>query len=170
MKSETAYFYDADGSQVPLEPSDEVAVQWKAADAADLPDSVVAELKDKGRELRQGVSMLPSAAVSDDVARALDEAGALQPVYRSVDGALVVVLPEVRIDLADTAQGRELHDYLASFELSAEVLRDTGEQVVLRPTSNRGGDALDLANAIEEAVHPPLSQARFLRIVPRPGT
>jgi hypothetical protein len=114
--------------------------------------------------------MLPSAAVSDDVAQALDKAGALQPVYRSVDGALVVVLPEVRIELADTAQGKELRAYLESFELGSEVLRDTGEQVVLRPTSNRGDDALNLANAIEEAVHPPLSQARFVRIVPRPGT
>ena len=170
MRSESAYFYDADGSQVPLGPSDEVAVQWKAADAANLPASVLAELKGQGRDLRQGVSMLPSAAVSDDVAQALDKAGALQPVYRSVDGALVVVLPEVRIELADTAQGKELRAYLESFELGSEVLRDTGEQVVLRPTSNRGDDALNLANAIEEAVHPPLSQARFVRIVPRPGT
>jgi hypothetical protein len=113
--------------------------------------------------------MLPSAEVPDDVAHALDQAGALQPVYRSADGALVVVLPEVRIDLADTEQASQLHDYLASHDLTSEVLRDTGEQVVLRPTSNRGDDALSLANSIEETVHPPMSQARFLRIVPRPG-
>jgi hypothetical protein len=164
-----AYYYDADGSRVPLRASSEVAVNWAAADRSELPKDVLATLKEHGRELRGGVAMLPSSAVPDDVAEALDAAGALQPVYRSEEGALVVVLPEVRVEVADEAQAAEVRDYLSTMDLDSEVIRDTGEQFVVRPASNRGVDALDLANRIEEKMHLPMSQARFLRVVPRPG-
>jgi hypothetical protein len=163
-----AYYYDSDGSQVPLHASDEVAVSWDAAAQSELPRDVLATLKQHGRELRGGVAMLPSAAVTDEMAEALDAAGALQPVYRSEDGALVVVLPEVRVEVADEAQAAQVRDYLRTMDLASEVVRDTGEHFVVRPASNRGVDALDLANRLEEEMHPPMTQARFLRVVPRP--
>jgi hypothetical protein len=168
VTEDNAYFYDDDGSTVPLVPTDELAVQWDAADGADVPEDVLAELRRQARDLRGGVSMLPSSAMPKDVAETLDEAGALQPVYRYGDDALVVVLPEVRVEVDDEQQVRQLHDYLASADVQSEVVRDEGDQVVLRPSSNRGADALQLANRIEESVKPAMSQARLLRVVRRP--
>lgn len=162
-----AYYYDVNGSQVPLRAADKVAVDWSAAANAHLPADELAALKKQGTELRGDVAMLPAAAVPHPVADALDEAGALHPVFKSDDGGLVVVLPEVRIEAEDEAQAAKLREYIGSTD--SEMVRDTGEQMVVRPTSHRGADALTLANRIAEDMHPPMTQARLLRVVPRPG-
>lgn len=164
-----AYYYDVDGSRIRLDPADQLAVDLGAARTAKLPREVVSAIERDGRELRGGVVMLGVGDVSEEVAEALDEAGALQPVYGADDGALIVVLPEVRIEAADESQATDLRKWLRSANVDTEVVRDTGDRLVVRPTSGRGSDALDLANSIEEEVHPPIAQPRFLRVVPRPG-
>jgi hypothetical protein len=163
-----AYYYDADGSQVRLHASDAFAVDWGAAEKASVPAGDLAALREHGTELRGDVAMVPASAVPTPVEEALDAAGALHPVFRSDDGALVVVLPEVRVEAADAAQAAKVREVVDSTD--SEMVRDTGEQLVVRPTSQRGADALTLANRIEEEVHPLMTQARFLRVVPRPGT
>jgi hypothetical protein len=167
--SRGAYYYDVDGSQIQLEPADQIAVDLDAARTAKLPRNVLDGIETKGRELRGGVVMLGAGDLSPDFVEALNEVGALQPVFGSGDGALVVVLPEVRIETADQSQATDLREWLRSADVDSEVVRDTGDRLVVRPTSGRGSDALDLANSIEEEVHPPVAQPRFLRVVPRPG-
>jgi hypothetical protein len=161
-----AYYYDVDGSRVPLRAADELAVDLRAAE---LPPGALERLSECGRELRGDVVMLDGGEVPGEVAEAFDAAGALHPVFGSADGGRVVVMPEVRIEVADEQQAGEVRRYLEASELSCEVVRESGAQLVVRPTSGRGAEALELANRIEEELHPPMSQARFLRIVPRPG-
>ena len=161
------YYYDADGSQVPLRAADKVAVDWGAAANAQIAPNELAALKEHGTELRGDVAMLPSAALTHPVAEALDKAGALHPVFKSDDGGLVVVLPEVRIEAANEAQAAKVREYIDSTD--SELVRESGDQLVVRPTSHRGADALTLANRIAEEMNPPMTQARLLRVVPRPG-
>jgi hypothetical protein len=91
-------------------------------------------------------------------------------VFRAADGSLLVVLPEVRIEAADERQARKIRRALDGASVASEVVRDKGEQLVVRPRSHKGGDALELANLVAETVEPPMAQARFLRVVPRPST
>lgn len=168
MARTDAYYYNSDGSKVRLEGSDELAVDLNAASAAELPPTVLRRVEEKGSALRDGVVMLGSGELPEDVVRTLDEAGALRPVFGARSTGLLVVLPEVRIETGDEKQAEEVRRYLECSDIGAEVIRDAGERIVVRPTSGRGEDALELANRVEEAVHPLLAQARFLRIVPRP--
>jgi hypothetical protein len=161
------YYYDVDGSQVPLRQASQLAVDLKAADAAGLPAEALDGLKKSARELRPGIVMLDSANVSEGVVQALDAVGALQPVFSGEANSLVVVLPEVRIETKDNEQASKVRGYLKSADVDLEVIRDAGERIVVRPLSGRGVDALDLANRVEEEVHPVMAQARFLRVVPK---
>jgi hypothetical protein len=139
-----------------------------AAASAELPDGVLTKLKDEGRELRHGIVMVDPDALSEDVGEALDGVGALQPVFGSRDTGLVVVLPELRIETDSEAAADDVKRFLESSDIDAEVVRDTHERMVVRPSSGRGMDALQLANSVVEAVHPSMAQARLLRVVPRP--
>jgi hypothetical protein len=165
-----AYYYDVDGSRVRLEPADDVAVDLRAAEAAGLSGDLLREVQRKSRELRGGIVLLHGGDLPDAVTGELDEAGALQPVFRAADGSLLVVLPEVRIEAADERQARKIRRALDGASVASEVVRDKGEQLVVRPRSHKGGDALELANLVAETVEPPMAQARFLRVVPRPST
>ena len=139
-----------------------------AAESAALPADVLAKLKDEGTALRGSIVMIDADKLPKDVGEALDAAGALQPVFGSRTTGLIVVLPEVRIETDTEGEASEVKRVLESSDIDAEVVRDAGDQIVVRPASGRGIDALQLANQIVEAVHPPVAQARFLRVVPRP--
>ena len=169
MRQDSHYTYGDDGEQIELRPADKIAVDLEAAGTADLPAGVIADLRRQSDPLRGSVVLLRSDDLAAAVVDALESVGALHPVYTSEDGALLVVLPEVRVEVEDEAQAAKLRKHLDKTG-SVEVVRDTGELLVLRPTSHRGDDALELANDITEFVDPPLAQARFLRVVPRPGS
>lgn len=162
------YYYDSDGSRVTLDPADAVAVDLATAREAGYSESAVLALGRHSRKLRGNLVLLEKADLPSELEDALDEAGALQPVFRAGDGTLVVVLPEVRIEAADERQATAIRSSLKAATVESEIVRDGGAQLVLRPTSGRGVDALELANRIAETVEPPLAQARFLRVVPRP--
>ena len=164
-----AYYYDVNGSRLPLSPADEVAVDLAAAHEANLPKGALADLTAGAKELRAGVVMLARDRLPSDVADSLQAAGALHPVFGDGGDGLVVVLPEVRIEATDAKQAEEVRRFLESGEVRSEVIRDSADRMVVRPISRgRGADALTLANRVEEAVHPRMAQARFLRVVPRP--
>jgi hypothetical protein len=167
MTSKSAYYYN-DGAQVPLQPAEELAVDLEAAFAAGLPQHMLATLRKSGRELRTGLVMLDPKDIRQEVANELRAAHALQPVFHAENGVLIVILPEVRFEASDKEQAAEIRKCLGSTQLDSEVVRDRGEFLVVRPTSGSGADALELANRIEEEVHPPMAQARFLRIVSKP--
>jgi hypothetical protein len=170
MSSATdAYFWSA-GKKVPLRPDDRVAVDLAVAKQAGLAASVLSRLRKRGRPLRGEFVLIPMTQVEEKVRRQLDEAGAVSPVYRADDETLLIVLPEVRVETDDATQQRRLDDLLKDGSLDAIVMADAKPgRTVLQPRSGRGRDALAIANRVYENVHPPVSQARFLRVVPRPA-
>jgi hypothetical protein len=92
---------------------------------------------------------------------------ALMPVVQDDDGSLIVVLPEVRVENDDdTATSRVLRWLRLRKDVEFDVEPD---RIVVRPLSHDGRDALHLANEIQEELKPSLSQARFMRVVRRPG-
>ena len=85
--------------------------------------------------------------------------------FRAEDGSLITVLPEVRVECEDPA----VLDAVSSSLRDARVTQRTDERLVIEPTSGRGEDALALANHLAESFDLEVAQARFRRIIPRPG-
>jgi hypothetical protein len=106
-----------------------------------------------------------AAALPTDLRRRLDQDDALLPVFQYED-ALVVVLPEVRVEIA-AGDETEVHRFLEQADVPNQVLTDRGTRLVVRPDSGRGEDALRLANELQESVPVEMAQARFLRRVPK---
>jgi hypothetical protein len=90
----------------------------------------------------------------------------VQTVFRH-GGTLLVALPEVRVELPEAQRG-QLDSMARVGPIRSEVEDAGGGSVVMRPLSGRGADALQLANAVHERLHPELAQARFLRMIPSP--
>jgi hypothetical protein len=102
----------------------------------------------------------------DKVLRSLEKRAAVQPVFRYHD-AILVVMPEVRVELAK-GQRKKLESLVSAGALRSQIEIDSNGNLVLRPVSGKGTDALALANVLHEKIGPPLAQARFLRVVRSP--
>ena len=110
-----------------------------------------------GRKIRLDRVADPPEPLSGDVPDA--------PVFRAEDGSLLAVLPEVRVECADP----QVLDRVADSLEGATVAERSEERLVIRPDSGRGEDALAIANHVHEAYDVDVAQARFRRVVPRPG-
>jgi hypothetical protein len=163
-------YYYAGGQRIELEPAtDLLAVDESALRQADLPASAKKALTKAARQLTSGISLIDRDAVDGVVADALANAGALQPVFRAM-GALLVALPEVRVEFAEGAAKKQgLEKWLAARGDEAAIEKQSDGRITIRPTSGYGGDALAIANALAEEVKPEVAQPRFVRIVRRPG-
>lgn len=168
LKPHTTYYYAA-GSTVPLERTDEIGVDLDVARAATLDPDIVADLEAQGRLLRRSLIMLDTADISPQVVKQLESAGAVRPVYTTEDGVTLVVLPEVRVEVSSKSEEQKLREFLESSDVNAEILQQRPQQLTVMLDSAKGTDALRLANTIEEELHPAMSQARFIRILPGPG-
>jgi hypothetical protein len=163
--------YYADGEAVELAPSDLVCIDTRVGTGIAGVAPEVRRIASAGEEVRSGLVLVRSAELTDDVASALDAGGALHPVFVDPTGGLAVVLPEVRVEATTARQQQVVEEEARSADLPAEVEHKGDSQLVLRPSSGRGADALALANRIYEAAHPAMSQPRLLRVVepPRPA-
>jgi len=164
MAADDAYYW-AGGHKVPLSASPDVVVDLASAAVAPLESTQVDALRAAGRTLSGALLLV---ARTDAVA-ALGEEGTsgpgVHPVFRSADDSLVVVLPEVRVEASDPVRLAELVRGLTT----AHIKEESADRLVLEPDSGRGEDALALANTLSESTDADLVQARFLRVVPRPG-
>ena len=161
-------YYYAGGQKVDLEPDEEhVAVDQAAAKEAGL-DAFSANL-DSAVRVGAGVLVTPRSSLSADIIQRLQEAGALQPVYRR-DKAIVVAMPEVRVEFDTPDQRRKVMKLLSPNASDVSVTEDTAERLVLRPVSGHGEDALNLANRIQERAKPAAASVRFVQFVPKPRT
>jgi hypothetical protein len=167
-----AYYY-AGGEKVELTRADDlVAVDERALANAGLPEAIGAAVHKVMRSLSAGVGLVDCAKLGGDVAevvRALQAAKVTFPVFRS-HGAVIVALPEVRVEETRGPKQKRLADWLASHTDDAVVKSRREDQLVLEPASGYGGDALALANRLTEQVGPEMAQVRFLRVTPRPST
>lgn len=162
-----AYYY-AGGRKVVLDSDEEhVAVDQKLAEQAGLA-AEVKEASLAGARQGAGVIVAQRSALSDETLSSLRQAGAIHPVYRR-DRAVVVPLPEVRVEFDNPEQHRAVMDMLAKEGVpSHRIAEETSDRLVVQPASGQGDDALDLANEIYERAHPAAASVRFVQFVPKP--
>lgn len=163
----SAASYHSQGKEISLEPAEFLVVDIAAAFDAGLEKAVMDRICVNARELRRNIMLISPDALTKDLEEILDDGGALHPVYRDPTGALVVALPEVRVEGA-SSEGRELIREELESQSGVDVVRDELHRLVLRPASGRGLDALKLANRLYDIAKPASVQPRFLRAVDRP--
>jgi len=159
-------YYYAGGRKIELETDDEhVAVDRAVAEAAGLTASAIGGgLPD----LRGGVALSKKSSLGDKVLDALHGASALRPVFRH-DQAVLVALPEVRVEYDDLTQRNAVKKLLASDFHDAAITEETEDRLILKPRSGDARDALKMANEIFERAHPAASSVRFVQFIPKPG-
>lgn len=154
-------YYYAGGHRVPLLATDDVAVDLGSRTAMSMDGAARDGLRSLGRTLSSDLVLVTRT----QAAEVLDVADAgVHPVYRSEDGAKLVVLPEVRVEAADPA----LLAAISRTVTGAHVTVQTEDRLTLVPDSGRSEDALALANSLAESGDLDLAQARFVRILTRP--
>jgi hypothetical protein len=160
-----AYYY-AGGRKIALENDDEhVAVDQQAAEKAGLTSSLPAQGPQRGN----GVVLTSRSALDPAILARLRSAGALHPVYKR-DHAVVVALPEVRVEFDTDAQRSAVMAFLAKREPAEHsIVEQTNDRVIVRPASGSGDDALRMANDIYEHAHPAAASVRFVQFVPKPS-
>ena len=161
-----AYYYTA-GQKVSLEPDEEhVAVDQTAAQQAGLNAKVAAVPKSAVRS-GAGVLVTTRASLTADTLRELQDAGALQPVYKR-GKVVVVAMPEVRVEFDTQDQRSRVKKLLSPSAAHFSITEDSTDRLVIRPNSGNGADALNLANRIQEHSDPAAVSARFVQFVPKP--
>lgn len=156
-------YYYAGGQKVELEPDDEhVALDRTAA-----AKTGAAEPANSTRSAAGGVVVVERTAIDDDTMAKLRKEGAVQTVYRR-NRALVVPLPEVRIEFDRPDERRAVLDLLSKIGTPHTIAENTDDRLVVAPASGRGDDALRLANEVYERAHPAAASPRFVQIVPKP--
>jgi hypothetical protein len=160
------HYYYAGGRKIELEADDKhVAVDRAVADAAGLTSGAIGGA---ASDLRSGVVLSEKSSLGDKVLDALDSAGALRPVFRR-DEAVLVALPEVRVEYDDPTQRKAVKTLLASDFQDVSISEETDDRLILKPASGDARDALKLANDIFEHAHPAASSVRFVQFMPKPG-
>ncbi len=159
-------YYYAGGRKIELEADDEhVAVDRVVAEAAGLTGSAIGVgLPD----LRSGVVLSEKSSLGDNLLDSLHGAGALRPVFRH-NQAVLVALPEVRVEYDDLTQRNAVKKLLASDFHDAAISEETDDRMILTPRSGDARDALKMANKIFENAHPAASSVRFVQFIPKPG-
>ena len=165
----SGYYHYAAGERVPLIiERDWLAVDSRRLDSAEFAKRRQSALRNGSKALNRDVFLVKRKAVPALELAFLERIGAIHPVFRS-KGALVVALPEVRVEESTPRRLKALRDWLEQHGDMAEVVQERGGRIDLRPTSGRGLDALTLANLLSEQVGPEMAQTRFLRVVERMG-
>jgi hypothetical protein len=165
----SAYYYAA-GQKVTLEPDEQhLAVDRNAAKEAGLDARIGATVVAAAVRAGADVLVTPRSSLTADMIKQLQDAGALQPVYK-YNQATIVAMPEVRVEFDTPEQRQSVKDLLSSKTSDVEITEDTPDRMVLRPVSGRGEDALSLANRIHENASPAAVSPRFVQFVPRPKT
>src|SRR5215207_835391 len=132
-----AYYY-AGTEKVHLTPADDLF----AVEGAEVR-AVAGASPPVGRELTGGLRLVSRDELGA-VAKGLGGSKPKYPVFRS-HGAIVVALPEVRVEESRTAQRAKLSKWLAEHGDDVTVVSRDGDRVVLRPVSGSGIDALAIA-------------------------
>lgn len=160
--------YRAGGRVIPLTSAPQMALDISAAEDAGLATAALREMAASGQALRAGIVLLPiDAALEPKEKEELDREGAIHPVYLDPTGSTVVVLPEVRVEIATDDERESLAEALRAQGERITIVDATDRRVVLRPSSGRGFDALQIANELYDEAHPAMCQPRILRVVPR---
>jgi hypothetical protein len=162
-------YYWASGNKVRLTRSEQVALDIPRAERSQLAATELAAIRRRGRSISESLLILDEKQIDTDERAQLEAASALQPVYRSADGTLIIVLPEVRVEIEDPKRRRSLIDRYSGGDLGLELEEAKPGRFVITLGTGTGTDALHLSNELVETFHPDLAQARFVRLTSRPG-
>ncbi len=163
-------YYYAGGQRIDLtRVEDMLAIDEQRLMGAAVPEAIREEVRQAVQPLRAGIGLARRASLSPKTTAVLKKAGALQPVFRA-QGALMVALPEVRVEESRPTKQRPLEEWIRSHSEQALIRSRREGQIVLEPVSGHGEDALVMANTIMEEMETEMAQARFLRVLPRPST
>lgn len=154
-------YYWASGRRVALAETDLVAVDLDQA--GDARQSLQAQ---SSQAVSGNVVLLAEVEARTALGAGIASQPGVHPVY-TADGAVLVVLPEVRVEGSAEVLDRVRREAGDGVDVDDD---DVPGRLVLRPASGRGEDALRLANEVTETVAPELAQCRFVRITPRPQT
>ncbi len=156
-----AYYY-AGGEKIELTPADDLF----AVESGDT-GTVAGASRETGRALTGNLRLV----TKDERPKVKGLVGSKlkYPVFRA-EGAIVVVLPEVRVEESRKGQRAKLDKWLAKHSDDVTVVSRDDDRLVLSPASGSGADALKMANDLAEEIGPEMAQARFIRVTPRPNT
>ena len=164
-KPKKPYYY-AGGKRVVLEPAADLVAVDDARLAEKLPDLLASDAALRsGRPLRGGIRLVQREALGPETLARLQSAGVTQPVFRQA-GAIMIALPEIRIEDEIQAKLAEVRRFAASTKQL--ITNDAEGHLTIQPPSADGGDALSLANVLVEQYKVTSASPRFLRIVPGP--
>lgn len=165
-RAPTPYYYSG-GEKVELESVEDFCAidPRKIRKGTKLRRNVDTIIKDTESGSYKDVSIVPTEAISLELAEELTRRGVFQPIYRRGD-SMVVFLPEVRIEDERPEYRKKIRTLLKRLEPELTV-DQRSYRAKVRPKSGRGADALDLANEIWETISPEFVQARMLRVTPR---
>jgi hypothetical protein len=163
--NQTGYYYYASGKPIDLTLDETwLAIDTRQFKAARTSPRLQAALLKDAHPLRGDLILVKRQALTPKQLDALTRQAAVHPVFHS-QGALLVALPEVRVEESSSQRRRALLRWIREHGDVAQVVEDNGERIVLRPTSGQGADAITLANQLYEQIGPELAQPRFLRVV-----
>ena len=166
MTLEQAYYY-SQGHRIELTPvEDPVALDLEVAQKADVGGTELKGLRQKGRQLRGSLYLFERKKLTPGLLHQFGQANAQQPVFQH-GNAIIVVLPEVRAESSPGEQESVLKMLQQTDTVPAEVVKASGANLVLRPKSGSGIDALHLANQLYEHVNMVMAHPRFIRLVPK---
>jgi hypothetical protein len=162
-----AYEYLAGGKTVTLQPdSDFVGLHLSQLEAG-----VRRKLEDGAQVVSPGLAIVEKKSLPGETLRALHKQGAVFPVFSS-EGARVIALPEVRVELPSgkaAASGHaSLTKWLREHTGEVEVVSQQPDRFVLAPVSGYGPDAVTLAHDIAGKFKSCSASPRFVRVVSRP--
>lgn len=161
-------YYYAGGERISIERDDsQVAVDQGKAIDADLRSAV--EKAAGASRLPGGVLLLPRSALDEVRMKRLQKAGAIRPVYRRGQ-ALMVALPEIRVELDDAKQRRAVVAAIPKAPHPVKVTEEGEDRLLLTPASGNAEEALDIANFVYEHAHPASAAVRFVQVVRKPDT
>lgn len=164
-KSKKPYYY-AVGKRVTLEPAVDLVALDDVRLVEKLPDLRASDpALREGSPLRGGIRLVQRDDLMPDTLKRLRNAGVTQPVYRQ-DGAILVALPEIRIEDDSEAKLAEVRKYVVG--KVQPITSDAEGRLSLHPLSDDGRDALTLANELVEQYKLTSVSPRFLRVLPGP--
>jgi hypothetical protein len=159
-------YYWAGGQKVALAADSRIAVdETRAREHGLWGGELSAAAESAGHTVGDGMVLLPAGSVSGPLRDQLDRTGASAPVYRA-DDSLIVVRPEVRMETAPATSASDVRTAIGRIDSDASVHEPKPGRFVVKPSSGRGADALELANRLAEELRPDVAQARFVRITP----
>ena len=160
-------YYFAGGKKVPLHRDERhIAIDLDDSKIGRLSKDIINALREKANIIKRSVALLAIDDIPEDALAFIREHGADLPVFHE-NGTLIIVLPEVRVEFDTEIELENIKSYLNTKAVT--VQKQKRKRLSLVPNSRSGKEALELANQLGEKLKVGLSQARFLRVVPRGG-